>query len=81
MFDGFNGEWRGDTDIDVKGLGVLRSSDVHYPFFQSSVGFDAVECGDMAFNECVVFVLFDALVEGVFYVVVSFGAVWSSLAC
>ena len=80
MFDGFGSEWGGDTDIDVPSLGVLRGDDVHYPFFQSSVGFDAVECGDVSFDECVVSVLFDPFVEGVFYVVVSFGAVWSGFA-
>ncbi len=80
MFDGFGGEWRGDADIDVPGLGVLRGDDVHYPFLQCSVWFDAVECRDVSFDECVVSVLFDPFVEGVFYVVVALGAVWSGLA-
>ena len=80
MFDGFGGKWRGNADVDVPGLGVLRGDDVHYPFLQCAVVLDAVECGDMSFDECVVSMLFDPLVEGVFYVVVSFGAVWSGLA-
>mgnify|MGYP000046212208 CR=1 FL=1 len=44
------------------------------------MGVDAVECWDVSLDACVVAVLFDPLVEGVFYVVVSFGAVWSGLA-
>ncbi len=80
MFDGFGSEWRGDTDIDVPSLGVLRGDDVHYPFFQSSVGFDAVECRDVSFDECVVSVLFDPFVEGLSDVVVPFVAVRSSFA-
>ncbi len=81
MFDGFGGKWRGNADVDVPGLGVLRGDDVHYPFLQCSIRLDAVECGDVSFDECVVSVLFDPFVEGVFYVVVSFGAVWSGFAC
>ena len=80
LFDGFGGKWGGDTDVDVPGLSVLCGDDVHYPFLQCSVWFDAVECRDVSFDECVVSVLFDPFVEGVFDVVVSFGAVWSGFA-